>query len=119
MAKKTKNSTQVGACLIKPLSHRLIVEERSAIKQIGSIALAETTVNINQSQVTEGIVISMAIDAFDYLDESERPKLGDVVHFIKYDGIGKEFGEKKYRILKDDSVWGISDPFLELDKDLL
>lgn len=106
-------------CKIKPLSHRIIVEERSALKQVGSILMPDTLNARSQVEITEGTILCMAKDAFDYLEEALRPGIGSVVHFIKYDGIGKSYNKRNYRILMDESIWGISDKFIELDEDLL
>jgi len=106
-------------CKIKPLSHRLIIEEKSAEMKVGSIVMPENLKDRSQIEMTEGTIICMAEDAFDYYIESERPKIGDIVHFIKYDGIGKTYNKKNYRILQDESVWGISSKYIQHDEELI
>lgn len=106
-------------CKIKPMSHRIIVAEKPASEKIKGIVMIQRTVEESQAGRTEGKVLCMASDAFDYLDEKDRPKVGDVVHFIKYDGIGKEYNKINYRIVMDESVWGISKEYISKDEDLI
>ncbi len=106
-------------CKIKPLSHRIIVEERPAVMKVGSVLMPDSIKGPSQNGMTEGKIICMAQDSFDYLEESDRPKVGDIVHFIKYDGIGKNYNKKPYRILMDDSIWGISDEYIALDEEII
>jgi co-chaperonin GroES (HSP10) len=106
-------------CKIKPYSHRLIIEERPPMKKVGMIEMPEEVNRRAQVEATEGMIICMAPDAFDYLEEDQRPKLNDVVHFIKYDGIGKCYNKRNYRILLDESIWGSSSKYIQLDEDLI
>lgn len=106
-------------CKIKPLSHRVIIEEREAIMKVKGIIMPNSVESGSQKQITEGKVICMAADAFDFLEKSERPTIGCIVHFVKYDGIGKVYNKKNYRILMDDSIWGISKGYIELDEELI
>ncbi len=87
---------------IVPISHRLIVEERKFEEKLKSgILLPTETVISGQYAQNEGIIIDMSIDAFDSVPQSQRPKLGQIVYFQKYAGIGKRYGDKNYRILVD------------------
>lgn len=104
---------------IKPILHYLIVEERLAIKKVGRIEMPGTVIEDSQNQITEGIIIDMGPTAFSELDTNDRPKIGDVVYFLKYEGIAKVYNKKFYRILSDAAVYGVSKKYLELDEDLL
>ena len=106
-------------CKIKPLSHRIIIEERQAIKEVRGIVMPDKVVDGAQLAITEGKIIDMAPNAFDWMVDADKPKIGDVVHFLKYEGIGKIYSDKYYRILMDDSVWGISKEYIELDEALI
>jgi co-chaperonin GroES (HSP10) len=106
-------------CKIKPCSGRLIIEEREAVMKVGSIVLPEELRNRSQNEATEGKIIAMDKEAFEHLQKCDRPKIGYVVHFIKYDGIGKVYNKKHYRIISDKSVWGISKNYIELEEELI
>jgi co-chaperonin GroES (HSP10) len=106
-------------CKIRPLSHRIIIEEREVIMKVGSIEMPGSIKDRSQQAMTEGKIICMAEDAFDFLPEGSKPQIGDIVHFVKYDGIGKTYDKKNYRILMDDSVWGLSKDFIELDEKII
>jgi co-chaperonin GroES (HSP10) len=106
-------------CKIKPLSHRIIVEERPAEMKVKSIVMPNSIKSESQQAIPEGKIICVAENAFDYLEKEERPQVGDIVHFIKYDGIGKNYNKKYYRILMDESIWGTSDKYIGLDEELV
>jgi len=106
-------------CKIEPFSHRVIVEERPAETQVKGIIMPESLKDRAQAEITEGVIVDMADDAFDFLLDNKKPKIGDVIHFIKYDGIGKCYNKKNYRILHDESVWGRSEKYIKLEEDLV
>ena len=107
-------------CKIKPLSHWLIVETRRAEeKSKGGIVMTSKTVSEGTYAATEGKIIAMAPDCFDWHDKKDRPKIDDIVHFIKYEGIGKCYAEKDYRIISDQAIHGLSSKYLEEFDELL
>ena len=106
-------------CKIQPLSHKVIIEQRPSMKKVGSIIMVESVNKQSDLEATEGTIVAMAEDCFDYIEESKRPKVGDVVHFPKYEGLGKCYSNNNYRILLDETIWGISSRFIQLDEDLI
>jgi co-chaperonin GroES (HSP10) len=107
-------------CKIKPLSHWLIVETRVAEKKSkGGILMTSKTVSEGTYAATEGKIVALAPDCFDWYEENERPKIGDIVHFIKYEGIGKCYNEKDYRIISDQAIHGISSEYLKEEDEVI
>jgi chaperonin GroES len=107
-------------CKLKPIKHMIIVEERTfEEKTKGGILIPENNRTQYQNMSTEGIIVALGTTAFEYLPEECRPKIGDVVHFQKYDGIGKRYNEKNFRILADENVYAISDKYLETNEEII
>lgn len=73
----------------------------------GGIHLPESSLSKEQNAATEGILINVGSTAFDYLEEKDRPKVGDCVFFVKFAGIGKEIDEETYRIINDEDIYAV------------
>lgn len=104
---------------VKPTSHCLIVEEKIyEAKSKGGIAIPDHLVDQYQNAQNEGIIVAMAADCFDYCDESDRPKLGDVVYFGKYDGKGKKYNNIPFRTLHDTEIYSSSENYIDYNESL-
>lgn len=107
-------------CKIKPMSHWLIIEVRKASeKSKGGVLMPSKTVSDGTMAATEGKIVAMNADCFDWIEQSNRPKIGNVVHFIKYEGIGKCYAEKDYRIISDEAIHGVSTEYLNEEDKLI
>jgi len=106
-------------CKLHVLSHRVLLDEPAVEEKTkGGIALPSDCLNKYQNMQTEGTIVDMAVDAFDFMPEEDKPKIGDVVYYQKYDGIGRKYGSKFYRILVDDMVFAKSDRIIEPEEEL-
>ena len=71
----------------------------------GGIILAESTVSSEINSATAGVIVDIGSTAFEYLEKSHRPKIGDRVCFVKYEGVGMCVKNDEYRILNDDMLY--------------
>jgi co-chaperonin GroES (HSP10) len=105
---------------IRVIGNRILIAEKEFDKKSkGGIYFPDDKVNEYQNMSTEGKIVAMGANAFMDFDEKERPKVGDIVYYQKYDGIGKKYNDKNYRILIDECVFGVSDRYIEASEDLM
>lgn len=104
MAKTLKVS-----CPIKPFDHIVVVQiEKVEEVSKGGIFLdaAKKTIDSEQLNMTEGILVAIGINAYDYLPKDVRPTLGMHVLFKKYCGILKIIDGKAFILMNDIDVMG-------------
>src|SRR5574340_1230224 len=105
---------------IRPINHRVLIEERKfEEKSKGGIYFAPNKVAEYQAGECEGTIIALANDAFDYMPEDERPKVGDIVHFIKYEGYLREYDGRNYRIILDEMICAVADKYLNKEESII
>jgi co-chaperonin GroES (HSP10) len=103
-----------------PLNHKVLVEERIfEEKTTGGILLPTNKVEQYQSAVCEGVIVGLADDAFDYYEKESRPKVGQVVHFPKFEGILRKYNDKNYRLVHDETIYAVSDTYLEKEEEII
>ena len=106
--------------ILRPLNHKVLVEERSfADKTKGGILLPQDKVEQYQSAVCEGLIVDMAKDAFDYYTDDDRPKIGEIVHFPKFEGILRKYNNKNYRLIHDETIYAESNKYLEKEDEII
>lgn len=85
--------------------HRILIEERVVEEKTnGGIILPSKNLEEYQAAQCEGIIVAEGDDCFLDWGDDNKPNIGDVVYFNKYDGKGKTYGGKFYRILVDEMV---------------
>ena len=105
---------------ITVIANRLLIEEKVfEEKTKGGIVLPKDRLEEYQAMSTEGTIVAMGDTCFAGCKILGRPQVGDVVYFQKYDGIGKKYGGKDYRILPDDCIFGFSKRYVESAEDLI
>lgn len=105
---------------LRPIGHRLLIEERiyEPKSKGGIIVASEKSQEEYQCAQTEGKIIAMGSQVFDFLPEEERPSLGDIVYYQKYDGYGKKYANTNYRLLIDENVFAVSKNYIDYDEEL-
>ncbi len=74
----------------------------------GGIVLPEIVVDREQDNITDGILVDYGKFAFtDICDESEKPKKGAHVYFVKYAGKAMSVDGEEYRIINDEDIFAI------------
>ncbi len=105
-----------------PNTHRVWVEEKIfEEKTKGGLVLPDDVVKQSQNMAMEGRIISMASNAFtgiDFENMTDKPRVGDVVYFKKYDGEAYIYNKKPYRIILDSLIYHWTDDYLEPDDDI-
>jgi co-chaperonin GroES (HSP10) len=106
-------------CKIQVLNHRVLLEEQPfKDRSEGGILFPPDKMDHYQNQQTEGLIIDMGPECFDFIAEERRPKIGDILFYQRYDGIGRKYGNKYYRILNDEMAFAKSDRFIEQKEEL-
>lgn len=101
-----------------PLDTALIIEIEKVQKvSSGGINLPESLVDLEQTRITEGILVKVGDMAYSELNELNKiyPKIGDKVFFKKYSGIlyYDEKSDKQYRIIQDQDIYSFIRMFFE------
>lgn len=100
-------------------THRLLVLEKIfEEKTKGGIVIPQDQVKQFQNMSCEGRIIAMASDAFDFWPDDQKPKIGQVVYFKKYDGEGVEYNKNPYRIILDELINRWTDDFAETEDEI-
>lgn len=95
---------------INIMPHRVLIEEKVFTEKTrGGIIIPTTKLEQYQAMACEGKIVSMSDDAFTgdvfaSMPENKKPKIGQIVHFKKYDGEGYSFNEKPYRLILDELI---------------
>lgn len=111
----------MNKCKLKIIGNRILVEEKIFDKKTkGGIYLPENELDRYQNMTTEGKIVAMGETAFEGLCPGTiAPRIHDIVYFQKYDGLGKRYNNKNYRILSDEEVFATSERYIEDDEDIL
>jgi co-chaperonin GroES (HSP10) len=96
----------------------VLVEERQfEEKTTGGIVLPGNTINEGQKGEYSGIVLALSKKAFDYEPE-ERPDIGDVVYFRKYEGYAFVLNGINYRFILDEIIYAKSKTYLNKEESI-
>lgn len=95
----------------EPIDFRCIVQiRRVKDKSAGGLFLPDDYKRQKLQEVTEGILISIGVNAFqDIINKEDRPKVGEMVKFVRYAGAidtikGNE--DYTYKIIPDGDIIG-------------
>lgn len=106
--------------ILRPLNHKVLVKERLfEEKTKGGILIPEHKREQYQAAVCEGEIVALAKDAFDYYEMEQRPKVGEIIHFPKYEGILRKYNDINYRLVHDETIFAVADHYLETEEDIL
>ena len=98
---------------IKVISNRVLIRERVfKTKTDGGIEIPPHLIEWYQNMETEGEIIAIGSTAFADIEESKRPKVGDIAYYQKYDKINKKYNDINYRIISDDCIFAYSAAYI-------
>lgn len=108
---------------IYPNTHRVWVAEKIfEEKTKGGVIIPDDLVRQYQNMSCEGRIVAMAENAFagdDFIGMTDsKPKIGDIVYFKKYDGLGYTYNKKPYRVIIDSLIEHWSTDFIEPEDDI-
>ena len=102
-----------------PTGFAVLVElDPVATKTAGGLYLPDTTVDKDKVSAVEGTLVAVSPAAFDYAhwpEGSRKPAPGDRVLFKRYTGWEHERGGKTYKLLNDQDIVAIVEPFSTSD----
>lgn len=108
----------MNKCKLTPLDHFIIIKEYEVNeKSDGGIVMPETYKEQWQLAITEGEIIALGENAFDYLQN--KPKVGDWVLFNKYEGHGRQYKDGYFRSMLDTKLYAMSEQMLTVNEALL
>lgn len=93
-----------------PLGPRMLLEvEKVEEKSKGGIILTSTYVSQMQDCISEGTILAYSAScAGDNVEaRKELPLVGTKVLYVKYSGFQHDIGDKSYRVVNDEDVYGM------------
>lgn len=96
---------------ISPTEYNVLVKKHEVQKKIGSIVLADDTIDRKQAMATKATIVAVSPLAFTYErwpEGARQPQVGDTVYFTKAAGVDVEGVDgETYRLLKDKDIGAI------------
>lgn len=107
-------------CDLIPMEFNVVVE-LDATEEVtkGGIILMKQTVDKNQLEAEEGILVAVSPHAFTYADwpeGSRKPQIGDRVMIARFAGVLRERDGKSLKIVKDKDIIAVVDEQIAVAK---
>lgn len=98
--------------LPKPTAYHLLVKIRTLpTKSVHGIILIDKAIARDQASQETGILVDVGCSAWKAIDDGTPwAKIGDVVHFARYEGKSIMIEKQEYRIMPDNAIIAVSEP---------
>lgn len=100
----------MSECPINPIAFYVVVTAPEIeTKSEGGIVIPTDIAEKERFHTTTGKIIKLGPTAFESLDKSRRPKIGDNVYYKKYSGIEIVEDDIMYRVIVDEDIYALKE----------